>query len=116
MFKELGILSLESQYLFSFLLFASYNKALFLTNFDSHTYIHIHSMDPKSVKKTVGCGISLAISGTHTQYNRSYSTLHTHTHTHTHTHINVDMLSTYTVYTNLYEDESVLDTRNSSTE
>jgi hypothetical protein len=47
-----------------------------------HTYIHY--MDPKSVKKTVGCGISHTISGTHIQYNRSYSILHAHTH------INID--------------------------
>jgi hypothetical protein len=37
MFKELGILPLASQYLFSSLLFVSYNKALFSSNIDSHT-------------------------------------------------------------------------------
>jgi hypothetical protein len=36
-FKELGILPLASQYLFSLLLFVSYNKALFSSNIDSHT-------------------------------------------------------------------------------
>jgi hypothetical protein len=37
MFKESGILPLASQYLFSSLLFVSYNKALFSSNTDSHT-------------------------------------------------------------------------------
>jgi hypothetical protein len=33
------------------------------------TYIILHSMDPKSVKKIVGCGISHTISGTYIHYN-----------------------------------------------
>jgi hypothetical protein len=36
-FKDLGNLPRASQYLFSLLLFVSYNKALFSSNIDSHT-------------------------------------------------------------------------------
>jgi hypothetical protein len=36
-FKELDILPLASQYLFSLLLFISYNKDVFQSNIDSHT-------------------------------------------------------------------------------
>jgi hypothetical protein len=36
-FKELAVLPLASQYLFSLLLFVSYNKALFQSDTDSHT-------------------------------------------------------------------------------
>jgi hypothetical protein len=39
-FKELSILFLASQYLFSLLLFVSYNKALFSSNIDSHIICH----------------------------------------------------------------------------
>jgi hypothetical protein len=34
-----------------------------------HTYIILHSMDPKLAKMTVGCGISHTITKTHIQYN-----------------------------------------------
>jgi hypothetical protein len=44
-FKELGILPLASQYLFSLLLFVSYNKALSSSNIDSHTIATRQSQD-----------------------------------------------------------------------
>jgi hypothetical protein len=44
-FKELGILPLASQYLFSLLLFVSYNKTLFSSNIDSHTIATRQSLD-----------------------------------------------------------------------
>jgi hypothetical protein len=45
MFKELGILPLASQYLFSLLQFVSYNKALFSSNIDSHIFATRQSQD-----------------------------------------------------------------------
>jgi putative effector of murein hydrolase len=37
-----------------------------LTHARAHMYTHtFHSMNPKSVKKTIGCGISHRVSGTH---------------------------------------------------
>jgi hypothetical protein len=45
MFKDLSILPLASKYLFSLLLFVSYNKALFSSNSDSHTIATRQSYD-----------------------------------------------------------------------
>jgi hypothetical protein len=44
-FKELGILPTALQFLFSLLLFVSYNKALFSSNIDSHTIATRQSQD-----------------------------------------------------------------------
>jgi hypothetical protein len=44
-FKEFGILPLASQYLFSLLLFVSYNKPLFSSNIESHTIATRQSQD-----------------------------------------------------------------------
>jgi hypothetical protein len=43
----------------------------------THTYIALHSMDPKSVKITVGYGISHTATKIHITYNRTISDIHT---------------------------------------
>jgi hypothetical protein len=69
----------------------------------AHTYIHYITFHGSKVSQmTVGCGISHTITKTYIQFNWSIPYVHTHTH------ININqILSTYTMHTNLYEDESV---------
>jgi hypothetical protein len=61
-FKELGILPFALQYLFSLLLFVSYNKALFSANIDSHIItsrqnqnLHLHQANLTVYQKGVYC-------------------------------------------------------------
>jgi hypothetical protein len=51
-----------------------------ISSFMNVPFFTLHSLDPKLVKMTVGCGISHTNTKTHTRYNWSIPKVHPHTH------------------------------------